>query len=305
MRLKGFWVVFAVVCGLGQTAGPASAGGSVLAAKERAGAETLHLETEDSPALKSAAFLVADQRTGQILLEHNADEVLPIASITKLMTAMVVLDAALPLAETLNVTADDIDTLKGSRSRLPVGSELSREEMLRLALMASENRAASALARHFPGGERAFIAAMNRKAAQLGLADTRFRDSTGLDVGNVSSARDLAAMVAASARYPLIREFSTTEEFSVRLKGRDRRFGNTNGLVRNPEWQIDVSKTGYIRESGRCLVMQARLLDRPMVLVLLDSFGRYTRTADARRIKKWLEGVAGGQRAALGAVTPG
>jgi D-alanyl-D-alanine endopeptidase (penicillin-binding protein 7) len=250
------------------------------------------------PSLASASVLVTDQATGEVLLEKNAESVVPIASITKLMTAMVVLDGQQGLSEPIRVTEEDIDTLKGSSSRLPVGAELSREEMLRLALMASENRAASSLGRHYPGGMPAFVAAMNRKAAAIGLADTRFHDSTGLHPGNVSSARDLTKMVAAASRYPLIREFSTTAEHEVAVAGRQRRFANTNALVRGGEWEIGVSKTGYISEAGRCLVMQAWLQEKPLIIVLLDSMGKYTRIADAQRIRKWLE-AAGAHRIAI------
>lgn len=250
------------------------------------------------PALASASVLVTNQTTGEVLLEKNAQSVVPIASITKLMTAMVVLDGQQGLSETVRVTEEDIDTLKGSSSRLPVGTELSREEMLRLALMASENRAASSLARNYPGGLPAFVMAMNRKAAAIGLTDTRFHDGTGLNSGNVSSARDLTKMVAAASRYPLIREYSTTAEHEVAVAGRLRRFANTNALVRGGEWEIGVSKTGYISEAGRCLVMQAWLHDKPLIIVLLDSVGKFTRIADAQRIRKWLEAV-GAQRIAV------
>jgi serine-type D-Ala-D-Ala endopeptidase (penicillin-binding protein 7) len=250
------------------------------------------------PTLASASVLVTNQATGEVLLEKNAQSVVPIASITKLMTAMVVLDGQQGLSETVRVTEEDIDTLKGSSSRLPVGTELSREEMLRLALMASENRAASSLGRNYPGGMPAFVAAMNRKAAAIGLADTRFHDGTGLNSDNVSSARDLTRMVAAASRYPLIREFSTTAEHEVEVGGRLRRFANTNALVRGGEWEIGVSKTGYISEAGRCLVMQAWLQEKPLIIVLLDSVGKFTRIADAQRIRKWLE-AAGAQRIAI------
>lgn len=250
------------------------------------------------PALASASVLVTNQATGEVLLEKNAQSVVPIASITKLMTAMVVLDGQQNLSEPLRVTEEDVDMVKGSSSRLPVGSELSREEMLRLALMASENRAASSLGRHYPGGLPAFVAAMNRKAAAIGLSDTHFHDSTGLQPGNVSSARDLTKMVAAASRYPLIREFSTTPEHEVAVAGRMRRFGNTNALVRGGDWEIGVSKTGYISEAGRCLVMQAWLHEKPLIIVLLDSMGKYTRIADAQRIRKWLE-TSGALRIAI------
>lgn len=248
-------------------------------------------DSDGDPILRSQAFLVQDQTTGTVLLERNSDAVLPIASITKLMTAMVVLDAKQGMGDLLEVSDADVDYLRGSSSRLVVGSVLSREDMLRLALMSSENRASSALARHYPGGTTAFIEAMNRKAATLSLHETRFYDSTGLNAGNVSSARDLVLMVGAAAHYPLIREFSTTAEYLVEVGGRLRPFHNTNPLVANADWQIGVSKTGYIRESGKCLVMQAWLKSKPLIIVLLDSAGRYTRVADAARIKKWLEGA--------------
>ena len=250
------------------------------------------LDGSGMPVLASNAFYVINQRTGEVLLERNATEVLPIASITKLMTAMVVLDAGLSLSEPIEINDADIDQLKGTGSRLALGTTLSREEMLQLALMSSENRAASSLARHYPGGEAAFVDAMNVKARLLGLWNTRFHDSTGLNPANVSSPRDLAKMVAASASYPLIREFSTAHERYVPVHGRMLRFGNTNSLVRSPEWTISVSKTGYISEAGRCLVMQTWLHQQPVVMVLMDSSGRYTRTADAKRVRKWLEQTA-------------
>jgi len=256
------------------------------------------MDQEGNPLLHSAAFMIADQATGNVLLEKNSDAVLPIASITKLMTAMVVLDARLSLGEPLLIANEDVDTLRNSSSHVPVGTELSREDMLRLALMSSENRAAAALARNYPGGLPAFVMAMNRKATSLGLRETRFSDSTGLNSANVSSARDLVKMVSAASRYPLIREFSTTANYVVSLNGRQRQFNNTNALVSSPDWQIGVSKTGFINESGKCLVMQAWLLNKPMIIVLLDSFGRFTRVADAQRVKRWLESAAVQQKVA-------
>ncbi|QID18978.1 D-alanyl-D-alanine endopeptidase [Nitrogeniibacter mangrovi] len=243
---------------------------------------------EDSPELRSRAFTIIDQLTGHILIERNAGDVQPIASLTKLMTAMVVLDRRQSLSEVLTVTRDDVDTLRHSRSRLPVGARLSREDLLRLALMASENRAASALARNYPGGLGAFVRAMNAKARSLGLSHTHFAEGTGLSADNVSTARELARMALAASRYPLIRAFTTTSSYAVDLKGRQREFRNTNSLTRDPDWEIGLSKTGYIREAGRCLVMQAWLQGRPVLIVLLDSFGKYTRTADARRLRRWL-----------------
>lgn len=251
--------------------------------------EALAVDANGLPVLGSSAFYVFNQKTGEVLLERNGSAVLPIASITKLMTAMVVLDSGQSLSEPLVITEGDIDRLKGTGSRLSLGTTLTREDMLHLALMSSENRAASALARNYPGGEAAFVEAMNVKARLLGLWNTRFHDSTGLNPANVSSPRDLAKLVAASASYPLIREFSTSPERYVDINGRTLRFGNTNSLVRSPEWAISVSKTGYISEAGRCLVMQTWLHQEPVVMVLMDSNGRYTRTADAKRVRKWLE----------------
>lgn len=243
----------------------------------------------DDPELRSRAFMVVDQLTGRVLLSRNANEVVPIASLTKLMTAMVVLDRQQSLKETISVSYQDVDTLRHSRSRLPVGTTITREEALRLALMSSENRAASALARHYPGGSRAFVKAMNAKARLLGLGNTYFSESTGLSAGNVSTARDLSRMLMAASRYPLIREFSTGTDYTVDVaNGSLREFRNTNGLVRDPDWRIGLSKTGYIREAGRCLMMQAWLKGRPLLVVLLDSTGKYTRTADAQRLRKWL-----------------
>jgi D-alanyl-D-alanine endopeptidase (penicillin-binding protein 7) len=256
--------------------------------------EQADAQDADDLLLKSSAVVVQDQSSGQVLFEKNSDAVLPIASITKLMTAMVVLDAQLPLNETLAIAHEDVDTLKGTRSRLKVGARLTREDMLLLALMASENRAASALSRHYPGGSAAFIEAMNHKAAAIGLKDTHFSDPTGLTAANVSSARDLTKMVAAASHYPLIRELSTTSDRTVWTGGRPVSFHNTNALVRSAAsgWEIAVSKTGYIREAGKCLVMQAWLNNKPIVIVLLDSWGKLTRIGDANRIKRWIENAS-------------
>ncbi|MDD5176564.1 MAG: D-alanyl-D-alanine endopeptidase [Sterolibacterium sp.] len=250
--------------------------------------------------LQSASALVMDQSTGTILFEKNAGAVLPIASITKLMTAMVTLDANLGMDEMLAVGEDDVDFLKGTRSRLKVGTQLSREEMLRLALMSSENRAASSLASHYPGGRWTFIAAMNAKAQALGLSDTQFSDPTGLTAANVSSARDLVKMVAAAHQYPLIREFTTSTEYEVKIAGRTHAFHNTNSLVKSASWDIGLSKTGYINEAGKCLVMQAWLNNKPTIIVLLDSLGKMTRIGDANRIKRWVESASLVQRQTTG-----
>jgi D-alanyl-D-alanine endopeptidase (penicillin-binding protein 7) len=244
-----------------------------------------------APELKSSSALVMDQ-AGHTLFAKNVDHVVPIASITKLMTAMVVIDAKLPLAEHIVISESDKDQIKGTRSRLRIGTELTRRELLQLALMASENRAAEALSRVFPGGTKAFVAAMNQKAIELGMWRTRFVDGTGLSSDNVSTAQDLTKMVAAAYHYPLIREFTTDSGMTVRVgkKGRTTMtYNNSNRLVKNREWQIGLSKTGYISEAGRCLVMQAKIAGKPVIIVLLDSWGKLTRIGDANRIKRWME----------------
>jgi D-alanyl-D-alanine endopeptidase (penicillin-binding protein 7) len=240
-------------------------------------------------ALGSASVLVLDQESGRPLLERNAGAVVPIASLSKLMTAMVVLDARERMPEEITITRDDIDTLRNSSSRLAVGTVLSRNTALLLALMSSANRAAHALARNYPGGMRAFVAAMNRKARALGMHHTHFVEPTGLSARNVSTAMDLSRMVVAAHEYPKIRAYSTRERAEVSLGRRRLLFSNTNALVKNNSWQIGLSKTGYITEAGRCLVMQAELAGRPVVMVLLDSEGKMTRVGDANRIKRWLE----------------
>ena len=242
--------------------------------------------------LRSAAALVVSQDHGELLYAKNTDAVMPIASITKLMTAMVVLDSGLPLEEEVTIEPADVDVLKGTRSRLKVGVMLTRRELLKLALMASENRAAAALARAYPGGVPTFVQAMNLKARELGMRDTRFLDSTGLNPGNVSTAHDLALMVHGGYQYPLIREFTTSESHRISMSDRRHRvvaFRNSNGLVRSHHWEIGLSKTGYISEAGRCLVMQATIAAKPVIIVLLDSWGKLSRIADANRIKRWVE----------------
>lgn len=247
------------------------------------------LEQRNDLALSSAAFVVANPRTGEVLSERNANRVMPIASITKLMTALVVLDANQRLSEMLTVTMADVDRLKGTGSRLAVGSRLSRADMLHIALMSSENRAASALARNYPGGQRAFIEAMNAKARMLGMWSTQFSDSTGLTPRNVSSAHDLAKLVAAASTYPLIRQYSSTEKRMVRNGKRQLHYLNSNRLVREGSWPISLSKTGYIREAGRCLVMATQINREPVIMVLLNADTPNARVADAKRIKSWLE----------------
>ena len=241
------------------------------------------------PALKSQAALVVDQDSGEILLGKNAESKLPIASLTKLMTAIVTLDADLDPNEPVTITKADVDRLRGSHSRLQVGTTLSRDEMLHLALMASENRAASAVANSYPGGRDSCVLAMNLKAQLLGMTGTRFEDGTGLSGHNVSTAQDLAKLVQAAHAYPKIRDFTTSTSYQVRVGRRTMRFGNTNNLTRSSRWDIGLSKTGYIAEAGRCLVMQVTLAGRSIIIVLLDSWGKYTRVGDATRIRNWLE----------------
>ena len=240
-------------------------------------------------AVRSSSALVIDPNGGTLLFEKNADVVAPIASITKLMTAMVVLDGTPNLQETITITEDDVDTLRGSHSRLQVGATLPRESALLLALMSSENRAAHALARHYPGGMLAFLSAMNIKAQALGMRDTHFDDPTGLNSNNVATANDLAKMVIAAHRYPLIREFTTTTDATVSIKGRELVYRNTNPLVKSSDWDVGLSKTGYIQEAGKCLVMQAHVAAKTVVIVLLDSAGKLTRVGDANRIRRWME----------------
>jgi D-alanyl-D-alanine endopeptidase (penicillin-binding protein 7) len=246
---------------------------------------------DGEPNLMSTAALVLDAKTGETLFAKNADQVHPIASITKLMTAMVILDAKLPLDEPIQISSEDLDTIKGTRSRLPVGAHFRRDDLIRIALVASDNRAAAALGRAYPGGTPAFVEAMNAKARILGLESTRFVEPSGLAPGNVSSPAELARLVAEASRYDIIREYSTTPALDVTLPdtGRKVNYVNTNALVRAGEWEIGVSKTGYISESGKCLVMQAMIANTPIVIVLLDSWGRLTRVGDANRIKRWLE----------------
>ena len=240
--------------------------------------------------LRSASALVEDQMTGECLVQKQAGTIMPIASITKIMTAMVVLDANMNLQESITIVPEDVDTLRHSHSRLPVNTSLTRGDALLLALMASENRAAHALGATYPGGLDAFVAAMNAKARSLGLIETHFKDPTGISSGNVSSARDLARMVDAAYHYSIIRKYTTCKETTIRLGRRTLQFHNTNRLLRNPRWQIGLSKTGFIDEAGRCLVMQLQVANRPLLIVLLDAQGKLTRYGDANRIKQWMEG---------------
>jgi serine-type D-Ala-D-Ala endopeptidase (penicillin-binding protein 7) len=246
-------------------------------------------ESPEGVALRSTVAYVVDQNTSEPVFDKNSRAVVPIASITKLMTAMVVLDSKEPMTEQIEVTDEDRDYEKNTGSRLSVGSVLSREDMLHIALMASENRAAAALSRYYPGGRPAFMAAMNAKAKQLGMVDTHFENPTGLTSQNVSTARDLVKMVNAAYQYPMIRHFSTDRSYEVYTGKRTLAYNSTNALVRNPSWDIGLQKTGFINEAGECLVMQATIDNRPMIMVLLDSAGKYSRFADATRLRTWID----------------
>jgi D-alanyl-D-alanine endopeptidase (penicillin-binding protein 7) len=285
--MKPLWGAL-VLC-LATVSAPCSAAGGV----EKTAAKPSQFSAKPAALrLRSGAVLVLDQQSGTPLFAKNTDQVMPIASITKLMTAMVVLDSGLPLLETVSIENPDVDRIKGSRSKLKVGTTLMRAEMLKLALMASENRAASALARNYPGGTQAFVAAMNEKAAELGMMNSRFVDATGLNPGNVSTADDLAIMVDAAHKYPLIREYTTSDSFRIESEEKRRRalsYVNSNRLIKSQQWEIGLSKTGYISEAGRCLVMLAMIADKPTIIVLLDSWGKMSRIGDANRIKRWIE----------------
>lgn len=240
--------------------------------------------------LTSNNAIIVDTETGNILYSKNASTPASIASITKLMTAMVTLDAQLPMDEPLTLTQEDVDTIKNTHSRLRLGTTLSRREIMRLALMSSENRAAAALGRNYPGGIQAFVQAMNRKAASLNMINTRFVDSTGLSSSNQSTAEDLARMVHAAVNYQPIRDFSTTAEYWIEPAPGQRvlTYRNSNALMRDPNWDIVVSKTGFIQEAGRCLVMITRVNTHPITIVMLDANGKQARLSDAQRIKSWL-----------------
>jgi D-alanyl-D-alanine endopeptidase (penicillin-binding protein 7) len=245
--------------------------------------------TPDALDLKSNVALVMDQSNSKVLFEKNSNVALPIASITKLMTSMVVVESNQNMDEMIEVTSDDIDREKNSSSRLRVGSILSRANMLHIALMSSENRAASALGRNYPGGLQAFVLAMNAKAKSLGMNDTHYVDSTGLSSHNVATAQDLAKLVIAARQHQIIGQYSTDTKYVVKPGGGALQYSNSNHLVGNPGWDIDLQKTGYINEAGRCLVMVTNIEGRPIVMVFLDSKGKRSRTADAGRIRKWIE----------------
>ena len=262
---------------------------SILLGASSASAATRAGKAARGPDVRSTSVLVIDGSNSTVVFERKPDVVAPIASITKLMTALVVLDGKQPLDEIVEIAADDKNRGKGAFSRLNVGTKLSRSDLLRLALMSSENRAARALGRSYPGGEAAFVRTMNAKAKSLGMTQSHFADPSGLDTDNVSSARDLAKLVIAAGRSETIRDYSTSKDHEVRIGRSMVEFHNTNSLVKNPAWNITVQKTGYISEAGECLVMQALIEERPVIIVLLNSFGKYTRVADAKRIRQWME----------------
>ena len=243
--------------------------------------------------VKSPKAIIYDAESGDIIYQKKANEKSSIASLTNLMTAMVLIDSNLDLDKKVTITKSDFDKIKGTTSRLWLGSELSRKELLTIALIASDNRAASAISNSYPGGKKAFVQAMNVKAKQLGMDDTSFADPTGLDKNNISTAIDLVKMTQAAQQYPLIRELSTSSYYEAHIKNKKIKlnYNNTNLLVRQGLWDIDISKTGYIREAGKCLIMQTTVMDKPIIMVFLKSYGKYTRTADAKRVRKWLESV--------------
>lgn len=278
--------VFVLACLTIGASWSGSAASSAAGKKASAGGNT--------PDVRSNAALVIDRRDGSVLFSRDADVVAPIASITKLMTALVVLDGRQPLSEVIEITAEDRSQGKGAHSRLAVGAKLTRGDLMHLALMSSENRAAIALGRNYPGGTSAFVRTMNLKAKALGMAHSRFVDASGLSSGNVSSPRDLARLVVAAGRDATIRKYSTSPRHEVRVGRTMMEFRNTNTLVNKPDWTISVQKTGYISEAGRCLVMQTLIGERPVVMVLLNSFGKYTRVADAKRIRTWMEARGSG-----------
>ena len=251
---------------------------------------SLYVKNSKSLKVRSLKAIVVNQNTGEIIYEKNSDVRASIASLTKLMTAMVVLDSGLDLNKEIKLTKADIDRVKRTTSRLPIGTKLTKYELLKVALISSDNRAAFALSRSYPSGRKGFINAMNVKAIQLGMQNSQFRDPTGLDKRNISTAKDLLKLVRAAYQYPVIRDLTTTPSESIKI-GRKRNsigFNNTNPLVRKGVWDIGLSKTGFIRESGRCLVLQTTINGEPIIIVLLNSYGKLTRFADVKRIRNWM-----------------
>jgi D-alanyl-D-alanine endopeptidase (penicillin-binding protein 7) len=261
--------------------------------------------TRDGLGLTASAAIAIDRQAGTVLFAKNEEAVLPIASLTKMMTALVLMDAKLPMDAEIQVTAEDVDTERNSRSRLRVGTVLTRSEALHLALMSSENRAAHALGRTYPGGISAFVDAMNRKAKQLGMAQSTFVDPTGLSNRNQSSVRDLATLASAAARHELLRDYSTTRERQVTLGGRNLRYLNSNRLVKNPKWDIALQKTGYIVEAGQCVAMVTRVEGRDVVMVLLDAGSKRDRSGDAERLRKAIAAQLDPPAHLAGAAAPG
>ena len=290
---------------------PASRGTTVAAAREDAvqpsllpvGDQLGLRETSDPLQLQSSVALVLDQDTNQILLSKNDQAVLHIASLTKLMTGLLVSEAKLPMDQPITITPEDVDTLKHSRSRLAVGTTLTRGEMLHLALMSSENRAAHALARTYPGGLDHFVALMNEHAAAFGMKDTHYVEPTGLSSDNRSSASDLAKLVAVAAQDPLLRQLTTSPGYEVAVGRRTLQYNNTNRLVKNPQWDIGLQKTGFINEAGDCLVMQTRIAGRQLIMVFLDSANKFSRIADAERVRRWVEARAQSNATHVGQAT--
>ena len=272
----------------GQRAGVANSKAAVPMRASYGQMAGLH-SANDPLDLRSSVALVIDQDTQEVLFRKNDHAVLPIASLTKLMTGLVVSEANLSMMERITITQADVDTEKGSSSRLAVGTELSRGELMHLALMSSENRAAHALGRTFPGGLHEFVSRMNQRAQMLGMTDTRYVEPTGLSSRNQSSANDLALLVGAAYKEPMLRELSTSHGREVEVGSRTLQYNNTNRLVKNPEWEIGLQKTGYISEAGQCLVMQAKVAGHKLIMVFLDSAGKLSRIGDAERVRKWVE----------------
>ncbi len=262
---------------------------ALVAAKPSFGQMAGLHSTQDELDLRSSVALVIDQDTQEVLFQKNQSAVLPIASLTKLMTGLIITEARLPMDEVITITQDDVDTEKGSGSRLRVGTTLTRDEALHLALMSSENRAAHALGRTYPGGLAAFVALMNARARSLGMNSTTYVEPTGLSSRNQSSARDLALLVNAASTVPQLREYSTSHGYQMAVGKHTLQYNNTNRLVKHPQWDIGLQKTGYISEAGQCLVMQAKVAGRKLIMVFLDSAGKLSRIADAERVRRWVE----------------
>ncbi len=288
LALGSFFAASAPVYAVGSVPSASSAAAST-AAKAHSVSAPAPKSATDGPSLRSSSVLIWDATHSTVLYSRRADVAMPIASITKLMTALIVLQGGQSLDEFIEVSRDDVFVGKSGVSRLKVGTVLSRGDLIHLALMSSENRAAHALGRTYPGGLKTFVRAMNERAVALGMSHTHFVDPAGLSSENVASSADLSRLVMAASQDPIIREYSTDKGYMVRAGRQMLSFRNTDSLVSNPNWNIIVQKTGYISEAGKCLVMQAVIEGRTVVIVLLDSFGKYTRVADAKRIKKWME----------------